>query len=199
MTADAKASLEVLLAGNERFRNGASTRETYSPEQLRDIAKGQKPSAAIVACSDSRVAPEVVFDQPLGTVFAARTPGNVSADSVKWMIDIAVDELKVPLLLVMGHTGCLAVTQIVNGELSGAGGRLRHQIGTALSRAKSKEPDDLLYQTVVENVYQTIRKLREESEELIRALRNCTTSITGAVYDMETGVVDILEERKRII
>lgn len=199
MTEGAQASLDALLAGNERFRNGKSTRETYSPEQLRELSESQAPIAAIVACSDSRVAPEVVFDQPLGTVFAARTPGNVSADSVKWMIDIAVDELKVPLLLVMGHTGCLAVTQIVNGEMTGAGGRLRHQIGTALSRAKSKDPEDLLYQTVIENVYQTIRMLREESEELKKALRNGTTSITGAVYDMETGRVDILAERERII
>ncbi|MCH7904658.1 MAG: carbonic anhydrase [Armatimonadetes bacterium] len=199
MTDDAKASLDVLLAGNERFRNGKSTRETYSLAQLQEIAKGQKPLAAIVACSDSRVAPEVVFDQPLGTVFAARTPGNVSADSVKWMIEIAVDELKVPLLLVIGHTGCLAVTQIVEGQASGPGGMLRHQISAALTRARSVNKDDVMYQTIIENVYQTISKLREESYELKKAIANGTTSIIGAVYDMESGRVDILEQRERTL
>ena len=198
MTSDAQASLDQLLAGNERFRNGESTRETYSLEQLKEIAQGQKPIAAIVACSDSRVAPEVVFDQPLGTVFAARTPGNVSADSVKWMIDIAVEELHVPLLLVMGHTGCLAVTQIVEGKLTGPGGRLRNQINTAISRARSRGTGDLMHYTTVENVYQTIRILCDESRELQRALSSGTTSIIGSVYDMETGRVDILEERERI-
>ena len=199
MITSAKASLDVLLAGNERFRNGKSTRETYSLAQLQKIAKGQKPLAAIVACSDSRVAPEIVFDQPLGTVFAARTPGNVSADSVKWMIEIAVKELKVPLLLVIGHTGCLAVTQIVEGQASGPGGMLRHQISAALIRAQSANPDDLVRQTVVENVYGTIGKLLDESYELKKAIANGTTSITGGVYDMESGRVDILEPRERTV
>ena len=199
MTEDAKASLDILLAGNERFRNGNSTHENYSLEQLKTIAQVQKPIAAIIACSDSRVAPEIVFDQPLGTVFAARTPGNVSADSVKWMIDIAVEALQVPLLLVMGHTGCLAVTQIVQGNLTGPGVSLRRQINMAMTRAKSANAEDLLYATTIENVYQTISKLREESQELRTALNNETTSIIGSIYDMETGRVDILEERERII
>ena len=198
MTEDAQASLDLLLAGNERFRNGESTRETYSLEQLKEIAQGQKPIAAIVACSDSRVAPEVVFDQPLGTVFAARTPGNVSADSVKWMIDIAVEELHVPLLLVMGHTGCLAVTQVVHGNLTGPGVTLRRQIDKAMRRAKSTG-GDLQQDTTVENVYQTILDLRETTYGLKRAQDRGLTSIIGSVYDMETGKVDILDERERII
>lgn len=199
MTADAKVSLEILLAGNERFRNGESTRETYSPEQLLKIAKGQKPIAAIVACSDSRVAPEVVFDQPLGTVFAARTPGNVSADSVKWMIDIAIEELHVPLLLVMAHTGCLAVTQIVQGNLTGPGVSLRRQINKAMTIAKSDDSNDLQHATTIENVYQTILDLREGTYGLKRAQDRGLTAIVGSIYDMETGKVDILEDRERII
>ena len=166
---------------------------------MQEIARGQKPLAAIVACSDSRVAPEVVFDQPLGAVFAARTPGNVSADSVKWMIEIAVKELDVPLLLVIGHTGCLAVTQIVEGQVSGPGGMLRHQISAALIRARSANPDDVMHQTVIENVYQTIDKLCGESYELKQALDAGTTSIIGGVYDIDSGRVDILEQRERTL
>ena len=195
MTDEAAQSLETLLAGNDRFQSGEGTLHQYSAEDLSQLAKGQSPIAAILTCSDSRVAPEVIFDQPLGTVFAARTPGNVSADSVKWMIDIAVDELGVPLMLIVGHTGCLAVTQIVKGELTGPGGHLRAQISSALTRAKSRNPADLLQETVKENVYHTIERLSNESTELRHALQRGKASIAGAVYDMQTGDVAVLPER----
>jgi carbonic anhydrase len=193
--ATASRALETLLVGNERFRTGNGTLYHYTPAQLSELAESQSPIAAILACSDSRVAPEVVFDQPLGTVFAARTPGNVSADSVKWMIDIAVEALEVPLFLVVGHTGCLAVTQIVQGDLTGPGGPLRMQISSALTKAKSTNPDDLMRATIEENVYQTIDRLSNESNELRTAVRSHKTTVVGAVYDMHTGEVHVLPQR----
>jgi carbonic anhydrase len=136
-----------------------------------------------------------MFDQPLGSVFAARTPGNVSADSVKWMIDIAVEALEVPLMLVVAHTGCLAVTQVVEGDLTGPGGVLRTQISAALMRAKSMQAPDLMRTTLEENVYETITRLSNESNELRTALARGKCTIAGAVYDMHTGRVHILGER----
>lgn len=195
MTATGSRSMDTLLEGNERFRTGNGTLVRYTPERLRQLAESQSPIAAILACSDSRVAPEVVFDQPLGTVFAARTPGNTSADSVKWMIDIAVDELGVPLFLVVGHTGCLAVTQVVQGELTGPGGPLRAQINSALMRARSFGTRDLLRATIEENVRETIDRLRNESYELRRAVESGRTQVMGAVYDLHSGEVRVLEPR----
>lgn len=195
MTATGTQALETLLAGNLRFRTGNSKLHSYREEQLGDLAQTQSPIAAILACSDSRVAPEVIFDQPLGTVFAARTPGNVNADSVKWMIQIAVEDLHSPLVLVVAHTGCLAVTQIVQGELTGPGGPLRAQISSALTRARSHNPTDLVMATVRENVYVTIERLSNESHELRKAMERGTTVVAGAVYDMHTGKVEVLPSR----
>jgi carbonic anhydrase len=195
MMATASRALETLLAGNERFRTANGTPYRYTAKDLAHLADTQSTIAAILTCSDSRVAPEVVFDQPLGTVFAARTPGNVSADSVKWMIDIAVETLGVPLFLVVGHTGCLAVGQVVHGELTGPGGALRAQINSALMRARSANTDDLVLATIEENVYQTIERLSNESHELRLALQNGTTTVVGAVYDMHTGEVRVLPQR----
>ena len=195
MTVAASKSLDVLLEGNERFRSGRSTHYTYTEELLSALAERQSPIAAILACSDSRVSPEVMFDQPLGSVFAARTPGNVSADSVKWMIDIAVEALEVPLMLVVAHTGCLAVTQVVEGDLTGPGGVLRTQISSALMRAKSMQTPNLMRTTLEENVYETITRLSNESNELRTALLRGKCTIAGAVYDMHTGRVEVLPPR----
>lgn len=195
MTIAGSKSLDILLAGNERFRTGNSTLYTYTEAQLSELAEQQSPIAAILACSDSRVAPEIFFDQPLGSVFAARTPGNVSADSVKWMIDIAVEALEVPLFLVVAHTGCLAVTQVVNGEITGPGGHLRAQINSSLMRARSQSPADLMRTTLEENVYETISRLSNESNELRTALSQGKCTVAGAVYNMHTGRVEVLPPR----
>lgn len=190
-----KPPLETLLIGNERFRTGNGREYRYTKETLSELADSQSPIAAVLTCSDSRVAPEIVFDQPLGTVFAARTPGNVSADSVKWMIDIAVENLGVPLFMVVGHTGCLAVTQIVEGDLTGPGGSLRNQISAAHIYAKSKNPQDIVLATVKENVFITIDRLVNESHQLRMAAEAGRTVIVGAVYDMHTGEVEVLPTR----
>ena len=82
-----------------RFRTGQSRAVAYSPDQLRQLSEKQTPKVAIIACSDSRVTPEVVFDQPLGTVFASRVPGNVASDSAKWMLEIGTFLMRASFLL----------------------------------------------------------------------------------------------------
>lgn len=126
-----RASLEILHDGHRRFREGTPQAKAYTPDDLERIATRQKPVAAVVACSDSRVAPEIVFDQPLGSIFASRVPGNVASDSAKWMLELAVSELHVPLVIVLGHLGCLAVGQILEGR-SGPGGALRLDVQKAV-------------------------------------------------------------------
>jgi len=120
-------------------------------------------------------------------------PGNVASDSAKWMLDIAVNEFKVPLVMVMGHTGCLAVGQLLDGDKGGAGGLHRFSVLSAVYRAKTKNPEDLYVQAVEENVLQTVEHLARDSYSLRASLMDGTTSIVGAVYNMETGEVCILE------
>jgi carbonic anhydrase len=184
--------MNELLEGNRRFHSGRPRSNVYSPAEIAAIAVQQKPIAAVIACSDSRVTPEVVFDQPLGALFASRVPGNVASDSAKWMLELAVGEFHVPLVMVMGHTGCLAVGQLLDGDKGGAGGLHRFSVLSAVYRARQKRTDDLYRTSIEENVLQTVEHLARDLFTLRRALVEKTTSIVGAVYHMETGQVEIL-------
>jgi carbonic anhydrase len=190
--------MSELLEGNSRFRSGRPRQVAYSPDQLRALAETQTPKVAIIACSDSRVTPEVVFDQPLGTVFASRVPGNVASDSAKWMLELAVGEFKVPLVLVLGHTGCLAVGQLLEGDKGGAGGMHRFAVLNAVYKAKAKRPDDLYLQAIEENVAQTVEQLVRDLYTLRSAILNGTTSIIGGVYDMPSGEVRMIEAKTEL-
>jgi carbonic anhydrase len=188
---EARQVLDELVEGNYRFATGQSKYRFYSTEQLEEIAKIQKPIAAIVACSDSRVTPEVIFDQPLGQIFASRVPGAVCSDSAKWMIDIAVGHFEVPLVMVMGHSGCLAVSQVLQG-LEGPGGPLRLKVQEAVSRI-DRGSDDPLFAAVAENVRQSMDDLIKESSALEKAVQSGKTSVVGSVYDMPTGKIEWVE------
>ena len=190
---EARTALQTLLDGNERFRSGQSEHRTYTIEDIQEHSKGQSPVAAVIACSDSRLTPEILFDQPLGTIFSSRNPGNVAGESARWMSELAAEGLKLPLLLVLGHTGCLAVAQVMNGSVSGANDRVRAQIDSAYAHAKASAPEDLYLETVKENVRETIKRLRDESWALRKAVESGTTSVVGAVYDLETGEINLLE------
>lgn len=191
ITAEARQALDELLEGNRRFVSGKPRNWTYRQDQLHSLSQAQSPKAAIIACVDSRVSPEIIFDQPLGSVFVSRVPGNVASDSAKWMIDIAVGELNVPLLVVLGHSGCLAVGQIVEGK-SGSGGLLRFKVQSAVQRARSL-PGDLYTNAVEENARQTVEHLADESWTFRDAMRAGQTSAVAAYYDMPTGVVKLLD------
>lgn len=192
MTEKAKQSLKVLLEGNERFRAGTGATYRYEPHHRKALVEGAQPIAAVVTCVDSRVVPEVFFDQPLGSIFVSRVPANVASDSAKWMIDIAVGEFSVPLVIVLGHTGCVAVRQVLEGK-SGPGGPLRFKVQTAVSRASGDRPEDLYLESIKENAKLTVEQLQEESSALRDALRAGKTSALAGLYNMESGAVEILQ------
>lgn len=183
--------LNELLEGNQRFIEGRNTLRTYSVSHLEMLAQSQTPKAAIIACSDSRVVPEKIFDQPLGSLFVSRVPANVASDGTKWMIDIAVGDMNVPLILVLAHSGCLAVKQIVDGK-DGPGGSLRYKVQSALHEASSKGQDDLYNRTIDENARKTVSDLIAESSMVRNAVRENGLTIRAARYDMPTGRVVML-------
>lgn len=188
----AEAALESLMEGNQRFRACKPKNYVYTPEHLNELSKSQTPLAAIIACADSRVSPDVVFDQPLGTIFASRVPGNVASDSAKWMLDIAVKEFKVPLVMVMAHTGCLAVGQLLDGDKGGSGGTLRYEVLHAIAEAKAKNPKDLYREALIQNAKQTVARLQRDSYTVSRAIEAGALDIVPALYSMETGEVQLV-------
>ncbi len=189
----AERSLAILLEGNERFRTGRSQHQQYDPNVLTPLSETQKPIAAVIACSDSRVSPEIVFDQGLGSIFVSRVPGNVASDSARWMLEIAVTELKIPLVVVMGHTGCLAVGQLFQGQTSGPGGMLRLMVQHAVMDAKAIPAEDPFREAVCENARAAARTLRTESWDVRRAIQEGQTEVISALYDMPSGLVTLLE------
>lgn len=185
---DSEEVIATLKEGNRRFATANGTHRIYTPEDLSQMAQGQAPIAAIVACADSRVSPDIVFDQPLGSIFASRVPGNVASDSAKWMIDIAVGVFQVPLVLVMAHSGCLAVRQVVEG-IEGPGGVLRELVHEAFLEESKRPGHDILERTINENARKTCRDLMAESQALSEAHRAGRTDIVAARFDIETGQV----------
>ena len=195
MNREAEASLQMLLEGNERFRSGQSNHYRYPADFIRELGDGQEPQAAVIACVDGRVVPEILFDQPLGSLFVSKVPGNTASDSAKWMLEIAVQEMRVPLVLVLGHTQCLAVGQVLRGQ-SGPGGSLRMDIARAVHSAKMKDSQDLYRQCVIENALQTARELRDESYSVREAVNSGRIEIRSALYDVHTGGVELLNVKE---
>ncbi len=192
---EAEASLKMLLEGNERFRTGQSNHYRYPPDFIRELGDGQEPQAAVIACVDGRVAPEILFDQPMGSLFVSRVPGNTASDSAKWMLEIAVQDMKVPLVLVLGHTQCLAVGQVVRG-MSGPGGSLRMDVARAVHTARMKDPADIFRQAVIENALQTVRELQSDSWAVRRALDGGYLDLVAGLYDVHTGRVEVLSGKE---
>lgn len=189
---EARDILDHLLAGNQRFQAGTPESRTYTLEDLDGMARQPRSIAAVITCADSRVAPEIVFDQPLGSLFVSRSPGNTASDGAKWLVDIAVSDMRVPLVLVVGHTGCVAVGQLVAGATVGPGGQLRRDVGRAVLTARSQNPEDLMAASLRANALQTLADLREYSDALRAALREGRVATAAALYDMHSGSVEVL-------
>jgi carbonic anhydrase len=178
-----------LLEGNRRFREGRRIQDQYDDGRIDILKLGQQPVAAVITCCDSRVAPEILFDQPLGRLFVNRQPGNLANEGAKWMIDIAIRELMVPLVVILGHTECLAIGQVLRGELSGAGASLRSMMAIAVARARQHPGSDFYRQAVVDNALLTTEHLLSDSSPLRSAVHSGTCLVMTALYDIATGIV----------
>ena len=158
------------------------------------MAQGQKPFAIVFGCVDSRVPPELVFDRGLGDVFVIRTAGQVLDDAGLGSIEFGVEELGIPLVMVLGHEKCGAVAATIeavehNAEAPGHIGALVEGIRPAVEQVKG-QPGDLLDNAVRANVELTVRQLKT-SPILAEALETGHIKIVGARYDLDTGVVEV--------
>ncbi|MBM4311528.1 MAG: carbonic anhydrase [Deltaproteobacteria bacterium] len=183
---------ETLLEGNRRYAVGRELRADISAQRRRATAAGQHPCAAVLACSDSRVPVEYLFDMGIGDLFVVRVAGNVIGMQEAASLEYAVEHMHVPLLLVLGHTGCGAVDAALSGcRVGGAIGSLMKKIAPAVDRAQSRgiSGPDLLRAACVENVHQAISDLLSLSPAVRAAADSGTVTVAGALYDIETGEV----------
>lgn len=188
-----EASLTLLKEGNNRFAHGRAQHPNQEAERRLDVAKhGQNPLATILTCSDSRAPVELVFDRGVGDLFVVRVAGNVATDGELASIEYGVGHLNTPLLIVMGHTRCGAVTAVAQGaELHGHLPILAAQIEPAVAKAK-QAGGDLIKAAIKANVWITIDNILNQCPEVKERADAGLLSVQGAVYDLDSGVVEWL-------
>lgn len=189
----AQNHLAKLIEGNKRFVEEKPIHANQSVIRRYEVAKGQKPFAVILTCSDSRVPPEIIFDQGLGDLFVIRVAGNVVDDLEIASIEYAVEHLGCNLVVVMGHEYCGAVDAAVKGgELPGHLEKLVAEIEPAVEEAK-KEKGDLLTNAVRKNVDFVVDQLKNCEPILKEFVHHDELQIIGAYYDLDDGVVTMMK------
>ena len=194
----ADEALQLLIEGNERFQRGEVRISQFSTEVLGELAKGQKPFATILGCSDSRVAPEIIFDAHLGQLFVIRVAGNVMSPEVAGTMQYAGVHLQTPLFVVLGHEQCGAVQAALNVKLRG--GKEKDRIKLLLANIlpglegidAQSTPENLTSLAVEANVRWSMRQILESPEGRMRVAEN-RYKLVGAVYEISSGRVRFLK------
>ena len=191
-------ALLLLNDGNRRFAAGEAIHFQQDALRRSETARnGQTPFAAILTCSDSRVAPELIFDQGIGCLFVVRVAGNVAQTDEVASLEYAVNHLGARLVIVLGHTNCGAVTVAVDDDIADPNlEKLVKPISTAVAQVRSVTPSldraQLLDAATRANVAQAIADILRLSPSLTLAATRGQILVLGAVYDLESGTVQFL-------
>lgn len=190
--------LKKLIYGNKRFAEDKSIRPRQTDADLKNTQNGQTPFATIIGCADSRVPNEIIFDQGVGDLFITRTAGQVMAEASFGTIEYATEVLKTKLIVVLGHESCGAVDAAMKLPANPPGHvvTLINAIKPASLRAKAKNlaGKEALSFAVRENVIEQVNMLRNLEPVLSRKAESGEIIIVGAVYDLESGYVNFIEE-----
>lgn len=188
----ADEAIQKLLDGNKRFIASASAHPNHSAARRTEVAQGQHPYATILACADSRVSPDVVFDQGLGDLFTVRVAGNIVDNASLGSLEYAVEHLHTPVLMVLGHEKCGAVSAALSsGHAPGHIHTIVEAIEPAVKQTKGQVGDPL-DNAVVANVRRVVKQLQEAEPILRELVKAGKLKIVGARYDLDTGMVEIL-------
>ena len=177
-----KQALDLLKAGNARFFSGALTPKDNYATLREQLSTGQHPFAVVLCCSDSRVAPEIIFDQKLGDLFVIRNAGNIVDEEVLGSIEYAVEHLETPLVVVMGHSACGAVTATCQG------GDLPGHIIDLAKRIKPSINTSCCINDNARRHAQRMAKLIEEDG----IVQHVGAKVVAAFYDIQSGKVEWL-------
>ena len=182
METDSQKAIKQLKEGNARFVSGALTQKDDYAALREQLSAGQHPFAVVLCCSDSRVAPEIIFDQKLGDLFVIRNAGNIVDEEVLGSIEYAVEHLETPLVVVMGHAACGAVTATCQG------GDLP---GHILDLAKRIKPSINTNCCIDDNAKQHAKRMAQliEEDEIVH---HVGAKVVAAFYNLESGKVEWL-------
>jgi carbonic anhydrase len=186
---------KLLIEGNARFAEGRTQHPRQNPERRAELSGSQHPIAVIVGCADSRTGPEILFDQGLGDLFVVRQAGNVVDDHALGSIEYAVEHLHTPLVVVLGHERCGAVsaardTVAANAHADGHIESLVASIRPAVEATVGQDAEA----TCRANVRNVVKALRSSQPILRHMAEEGTIEIVGAYYDLDTGTVTFLSD-----
>ena len=190
-TPSAEEVWNSLVAGNARFVAGKPQPHALVPLRHK-LTSGQSPKAIVLSCSDSRVGPELIFDETLGDLFVVRTAGNVADSVALGSIEYAVEHLHSPLLVVLGHQACGAVTAACSGEKMPSSNleAIVDRINPAVTQAKTyAKGNDLIESAIKENVHQSAKDVLANSEIIRDAVRSGKLNVIEAEYELDSGKV----------
>jgi carbonic anhydrase len=196
---NADEALKMLQEGNARFVGGKGTQACRTPADFSASAAAQYPFAVVVTCADSRVSPEILFDQGVGDLFVVRVAGNVVAGSgalVKGSIEYGVAELGAPLIVVLGHSNCGALKAAIqhidkHDSLPGSINGLVELIKPAVARVR-KQPGDLLDNAIRANVDDGVKRLKTLKPIVAAAVAKGSVKVVGGVYDLASGKITMV-------
>lgn len=193
-----KEAMDLLVAGNQRFKTDAFAVKNEGDARRDELVKGQKPFAIVVSCSDSRVPPELVFDQALGDLFVVRAAGNVVDSIAVGSVEYAIEHLQSPLIVVLGHEKCGAVKATTEGgEAPGSIGSIVERIKPSVEKVKANgiTGDELVEESVNTNV-EAVTKELEKSPIVKHAIKSGKLQVVGAKYHLDGGSVEWFNQVK---
>lgn len=192
----AEDAKKLLVDGNQRFASGKILNDDLSATKRKDLSvNGQKPFAVVISCADSRVPPEILFDQALGDIFVVRDAGNVIDPVTLGSIEYGVEHLHAPLVVVLGHEKCGAVKATIEGgevpeNIAAIVNKIKPSVEKATSAAKNKE--DIAELATDENIKNTITEIKKSP--VIKHLEESKkVTVIGAKYHLESGQVTFTE------
>jgi carbonic anhydrase len=190
-------ALEQLQAGNRRFVQHHARHPHQSAARVTETAAGQKPYAVVITCSDSRVSPEIIFDQGIGDLFVIRNAGNiVEEEDVLASVEYVVEHLGVRTVVVMGHEHCGAIEAMIHAtqedepeHVIAILQRLRNEPEEQQALRSGDTGEQLVHRCVSANVEHGVAALNQQLHHLKGHSAGADVSVVGAVYDIQTGVV----------
>lgn len=185
--------IKKLVDGNKRYTSSEMVHPNQTSVRRTAVANEQHPFAVVLSCSDSRVPPEILFDQGIGDLFVIRVAGNVLDDAALGSIEYAIEHLNVKLIVVLGHERCGAVSAAVKGGK--ASGHIRYlveAIQPAVEKAKSLS-GDILENAVRINVQNVVAQLKSSEPIIEEFVHEKKVDVIGARYDLDDGSVTFLK------
>jgi len=187
------APLEKLKAGNEKFVSGHPVHPHETPDRIRELKKGQHPFVVLVSCSDSRIPPELIFDQGLGDIFSIRTAGNIIGDYELGSIEYAIEHLHCKLIVVLGHENCGAIQAYETSGKEKHNDHIQKLVDYIASEEEEKIIPDSLRSNidilVKANITHGVNLLKLSTPVLKLLVDKNEITIIGAYYDLDTGKV----------